>query len=65
MTETDDDFHLPRDKARALLQLVVDAYRKNHLGEARKELYIYGKTRFDAEEWEGFRETVPADTNVV
>jgi Complex I intermediate-associated protein 30 (CIA30) len=65
MTEADDDFHLPRDKARALMQLVVDAYRKNHGGEAPKELFIHGKTRFDPEEWEGFRETVPADTNVV
>lgn len=65
MTQTDDDFHLPRDKARALMQLVVDAYRKNHGGEAPRELFIHGKTRFDAEEWEGFRETVPAETNVV
>src|SRR4051794_18856440 len=52
-SEKDDEFHLPRDKARALMSLVVDAYRKSHGGEAPKEPFIHGKTRFSYEEWEG------------
>jgi hypothetical protein len=60
-----DDFHLPRDKAKMLMQLVVDAYRKSHDGDAPKELFVHGKTRFSEEEWEGFKDSVPDDTNVV
>jgi hypothetical protein len=65
LTSTDHDFHLPKEKAKSLMALVVEAYRKNHGGAAPKELFIHGKTRFSAEEWEGFKETVPAETNVV
>jgi hypothetical protein len=64
-SEKGNDFHLPKDKAKALMSLVVEAYRKGHGGEAPKELFIHGKTRFSMEEWEGFRESVPAETNVV
>ena len=60
-----DEYHLPRDKARALMSLVVDAYRKGHGGHAPKELFIHGKTRFNEDEWEGFRDSVPEGTNVV
>ena len=65
LTEADHDFHLPKEKATALMAMVVEAYRKSHGGDAPKELFIHGKTRFSAEEWEGFRETVPAGTRVV
>lgn len=64
ITAGNDDFHLPKEKAKALMAMVVDAYRKNHGGAAPKELFIHGKTRFSAEEWEGFKETVPQDCNV-
>lgn len=64
-SEKGDDFHLPKDKAKALMSLVVEAYRKGHGGNAPKELFIHGKTRFSNDEWEGFRETVPPETNVV
>jgi hypothetical protein len=65
LTSTNHDFHLPKEKAKSLMALVVEAYRKNHGGAAPKELFIHGKTRFSAEEWEGFKETVPTETNVV
>lgn len=65
LTSTKDDFHLPKEKAKSLMAMVVDAYRKNHGGQAPKELFIHGKTRFSVEEWEGFKETVPHETNVV
>lgn len=64
-SDKEDDFHLPKDKAKALMSLVVEAYRKGHGGAAPKELFIHGKTRFSKDEWEGFRETVPPETNVV
>ncbi len=65
ITETEYDFHLPQEKAKALMAMVVSAYRANHGGEAPKELFIHGKTRFSIDEWEGFKETVPPETNVV
>lgn len=55
----------PKEKAKFLMALVVEAYRKNHGRAARKELFSHGKPRFSAEEWEGFKEAVPAETNVV
>lgn len=64
LSRGNDDFHLPREKARELMALVVDAYRKAHGGAAPSELFIHGKTRFSAEEWEGFRETVPPECRV-
>lgn len=64
MTATDDDFHLPKEKAKALMSLVVEAYRKAHAGNAPRELFIHGKTRFTEEEWLGFKETVPPETKV-
>lgn len=64
-TNLKDEFHLPKEKATALMSLVVEAYRKSHGGENPKELFIHGKTRFNKEEWDGFRETVPPETNVV
>lgn len=65
LTSTKDDFHLPKEKAKALMEMVVEAYRRSHGGQAPKELFIHGKTRFSSEEWEGFKETVPHETNVV
>lgn len=64
-TKSEYDFHLPKEKARSLMAMVVDAYRHSHGGAAPKELFIHGKTRFSKEEWEGFKETVPEGTNVV
>ncbi len=65
ITKTEFDFHLPKDKAKSLMAMVVEAYRSNHGGAAPKELFIHGKTRFSKDEWEGFKETVPPETNVV
>lgn len=65
MTATDDEFHLPKEKATALMSLVVEAYRKAHGGEDPRELFIHGKTWFSEDEWQGFKDTVPAQTKVV
>lgn len=58
-------FHLSRQKAAELMSLIVGAYKQSHAGESPKELFIHGKTRFSYEEWEGFRDSVPADCRVV
>ncbi|MBI5659210.1 MAG: hypothetical protein HZC43_06595 [Nitrosomonadales bacterium] len=62
---TNKQFHLTREKARELMELIVKAYQESHDGEAPTELFIHGKTRFSYEEWEGFRETVPDNCRVV
>lgn len=57
-------FHLPREKAKELMELVIEAYEKIH-GEPPKEVFIHGRTRFDEQEWNGFQEGKPDTTNVV
>ncbi len=63
-SEKTREFHLSRAKARELMELVVSAYVKQH-GKPPKELFIHGQTRFNNDEWEGFSESVPDDTNLV
>ena len=63
-SETKREFHLTGDKAAELMKLVVDAYRGFH-GGTPTELFIHGKTRFDEEEWAGFRSVVPSETKLV
>lgn len=62
---TNKQFHLTRQKARELMDLIVNAYKDTHDGSAPTELFIHGKTRFSFEEWEGFRDSVPTNCNVV
>lgn len=58
------EFHLSKEKASELMRLVVDAYRRLHQ-KPPAELFIHGKTRFDGDEWEGFKSVVPCETNLV
>lgn len=58
------EFHLSREKASALMGMVVDAYRQQHR-QNPKEMFIHGRTRFDWDEWNGFRDSVPRGTNLV
>lgn len=57
-------FHLSREKAKELMNLVVEAYSYSHGGQAPSELFIHGKTSFNQVEWEGFSESVPPGTKV-
>lgn len=63
-SETDNSFHLRRDKAAELMAMVVAAYIDIH-GRPPNELFIHGQIRFEAEEWSGFSSTVPAETKLV
>lgn len=61
----DHQFHLNKKEAYNLISKVIDAYKKWHDGETPKELFIHGKTRFDDEEWEGFKSAVNVETKIV
>ncbi len=58
------EFHLPREKAFELMDLVVRAYEKEH-NCPPSEIFIHGRAEFDDEEWEGFKKAVPASTKVI
>ena len=57
-------FHLPKDKARELMEMVIAGYERLHDNPPR-EVFIHGKTRFDKDEWAGFQEALPDKTNLV
>jgi hypothetical protein len=63
-SETDSSFHLSKDKAAKLMDLVIGAYNEMH-AKPPSELFIHGQTRFDASEWAGFASTVPEGTRLV
>jgi hypothetical protein len=56
--------HLPTAKAADLMRLVIDEYKRVH-GEAPKEVFIHGRSRFDELEWQGFKDACPQETKVV
>jgi len=58
------EFHLSREKAAELMRLVVDAYTDLH-GKPPAELFIHGKSRFNEDEWDGFKSVVPDETHLV
>ncbi|MBN1545888.1 MAG: hypothetical protein JW902_04440 [Syntrophaceae bacterium] len=63
-SETEKEFHLSREKAAKLMKMVVDAYIREH-AVPPKELFIHGRTRYNDEEWLGFQEAAPKETNMV
>jgi len=63
-SEETREFHIPQEKARQIAEKVVEAYTREH-GFAPKELFIHGTTRINDEEWQGFCEGVPPETNIV
>lgn len=58
------EFHLSRSAARSLIEETLETYR-NQYGGAPDELFLHGKTYFNEEEWQGFKDAVPANTNLV
>lgn len=62
-SESNKSFHLQKDKAAELMNLIVRAYEEMH-GVAPKELFIHGKTWLDDEEWAGFESAVPKSTKL-
>jgi len=58
------EYHLSRDSAAELMELVVRGYKDWH-GRAPAELFIHAQNSFNDEEWGGFASVVPADTRLV
>ncbi len=57
-------FHLTGDKAKTLMEMVVEGYKNTH-GNYPDEIFIHGSARFNKAEWDGFREGVPEKTDLV
>jgi len=57
-------FHLDREAARHLVSVALESY-KHKTGQIPKEIFIHGRVRFNNEEWAGFTDAIPADTNLV
>lgn len=58
------EYHLSRAKAKDLITLAVETYRKKE-GDYPSELFIHARTKFNNQEWEGFSSAVPDSTNLV
>lgn len=57
------EYHLPKDNAAAIVKRCVECFFEKH-GKAPTELFIHGRTAFNREEIDGFRETAPEGTRV-
>lgn len=60
----DYEYHLKAPEAKKLISKVLDTFKDKH-GTIPKELFIHGRTIFNNEEWDAFREVAPAGTNVI
>ncbi len=58
------EFHLHKDAAKALIEMVLETYRDKY-GAYPREFFIHGRTKFNDEEWAAFREAAPTGTNIV
>lgn len=58
------EFHLPKDQAADIIRRCVDSYKLWHDDQPPREVFIHGKTNFNREEIEGFREGAPECTTV-
>ena len=60
----DYEFHLKAPEAKNLISKVLNTFEDKH-GVMPNELFIHGRTTFNNEEWDAFREAAPNGTNVV
>jgi hypothetical protein len=51
------DYHLKEDDAKLLIGQALDTYVQK-FGAPPKELFIHGKTEYDADEWRGFNAAI-------
>lgn len=58
------EFHLNKKQANEIVKLALDTYVENN-GLSPKELFIHAKTSFNDEEWEGFKEGIGMNSNLV
>ena len=60
----DGDYHLDRKAAANLVGLAMDTYKANK-GKMPSELFLHGRVEFNNDEWQGFKEAVEENTNLV
>ena len=58
------EYHLKKEAAAEIIRRSISAYKAWHNDQPPKELFIHGKTRFNEEEIEGFREGAPEGTQI-
>ncbi len=57
------EYHLPRDNAADIVRRCIDSYVSKQ-GKPPRELFIHGRTGFNREEIQGFRDAAPEGTRV-
>jgi hypothetical protein len=60
----DYEYHLKLPEAKKLVTKVLDTFKDKH-GTLPKELFMHGRTTFNDEEWDAFRQVAPIGTNVI
>ncbi|SFI37328.1 hypothetical protein SAMN04515618_1203 [Collimonas sp. OK307] len=58
------EFHLPPDKAEALLRGIIETYRQED-GRPLKEIFLHARSGIDTEEYQGFLRACPPSVNLV
>lgn len=61
----DSPFYLSATAARTLLAQALESYGSKHSGRIPKEVFVHGKVRYSSEEWRGFLDATPSETNLV
>jgi len=64
-SQTNRELHLRFDGAKALIEEVVAAYKRDHRDKPPAELFIHARQRFNDDEWDGFTAAVPPETRLV
>lgn len=59
------EYHLRRKQARELIELALNTYKDLNNEKLPNELFIHGKTKFNNEEFDGFKDAVSSNINVV
>ena len=57
------EFHLPKKDSAEIVDLCVNSYKQWH-GSYPTELFIHGRTHFNRDEIDGFREATPNGTSI-
>jgi len=63
-SEERGEFHLPPDKAEALLRGTIKTYKQED-GRPLKEIFLHAQSGIDLEEYEGFQRACPDGVNLV
>lgn len=63
-SERDGEFHLPADKAEALLRGTIETYRQQD-GRPLKEIFLHAHSGINADEYRGFLRAVPDGVKLV